>query len=193
MVNGNGSNTSAAYTVVHQLQNFIASIYYNSSKTLGNYTAQCVGAGKITQLKKGVRTGLIQSTAFIAVPLLICMFFAEPVCALFFPADYKGEGLRYAVLFAKIYLPFIWFNLVNNLFHSFYRGTGSMKLLVFLTSTGAVARIVFSMIFVQFFGMQGVYIGWVLSWITESVLALWSYFSGAWKKDLPDSSGQNHT
>ncbi len=188
MINGIGSNASAAYTVVQQLYNFIASLYQNSAKTLSNYTAQCVGAGKITQLKKGVRTGFIQGIAFIALPLFICVFMAEPVCSLFFPEDYKGESLRYAVLFASMYLPFILFNVVNNLFHAFYRGTTSMKLLVLLTGAGAVARIVFSIIFVQNYGMQGAYIGWVLSWIAESVLALGSYFSGVWKKDLPFNS-----
>ena len=63
-----------------------------------------------------------------------------------------------------------------------------MKLLLLLTGTGAVSRIVFSMIFVQGYGMQGVYIGWVLSWITESILAGVSYFSGGWRKTLPKGS-----
>lgn len=163
MINGIGSYASAAYTVVHQIQNLVATIFYNSSKIVGTYSAQCVGAGKISRLKKGVYTGLIQSTVYIAVPLLVCAIWAEPVCKLFFPSDYTGEGLSYAVLFARVYLPFIWFNLVNNLFHSFYRGTGSMKLLVSLTATGSVARFVFSLIFIHFMGMEGVYIGWVLA------------------------------
>jgi len=185
LVNGIGSHATAAYTVVQQIYSFIANLYQNSSKTLGNYTAQCVGAGKLTKLNKGVRTGFMQGVFFVAAPILLCTLLPEQVCSLFFPDNYKGEGLHYAILFARFYLPFILFNVINNLFHSFYRGTASMKLLVSLTATGAVARIVCSIIFVHFFGMQGVYIGWVLSWIAESVLALWTYFSGAWKKDLP--------
>ena len=184
MINGISSSASAAYTVVQQLYNFCATIYQNSSKTLSNYTAQCIGANKTEQLKKGVRVGTIQGIAFASVPVLICMIFAKQVCAVFFPADYSGDGLTYAILFAQIYLPFIAFNVINNLFHSFYRGTTSMKLLVLLTATGAVARIVFSMIFIPLFGMQGMYIGWVLSWVTESVLAIASFVSGIWKKDL---------
>lgn len=185
LVNGIGSHASAAYTVVHQIQNFVSTLYYNSSKVVGTYTAQCVGAGKIGQLKKGVRTGILQSTAYIAIPLIACVMFAEPVCSMFFPTGYHGEGLYYAVIFVRFYLPFIWFNLINNLFHSFYRGTGSMKLLVSLTATGSITRIIFSVIFIHFFGMQGVYIGWVLCWVCESILAFWSYFAGGWKKTLP--------
>lgn len=185
MVNGINSSASAAYTVVQQIYNFSATIYQNSSKTLSNYTAQCVGAGKTEQLKKGVRVGTIQGIVFVSMPVLICALFAKPVCALFFPAGYVGEGLDYAVLFAQIYLPFLIFNVINNLFHSFYRGTASMKLLVLLTTTGAIARIVFSLIFIPGFGMQGMYIGWVLSWVAESILAIASFLSGIWKKDLP--------
>ena len=183
MVNGLGSNASAAYTVVLQIYNFIANLYQNSAKTLGTYTAQCVGAGKFNQLKKGVRAGFIQGIAFIAAPLLICVFMAEPVCALFFPKNYHGAGLSYAILFAQFYLPFILFNVINNLFHSFYRGTASMKLLVLLTTVGAVSRVLFSLILVQTHGMSGIYMGWVLSWVTESVLALWTYFKGTWRRN----------
>ncbi len=185
MINSIGSYASASYTVVHQLHNIVATIFYNSSKIVGTYTAQCVGAGKISQLKKGVRTGLLQSTIYIIGPLLVCSLGAKTVCSMFFPANYDGEGLYYAILFAQAYLPFIWFNLVDNLFHSFYRGTGSMKLLVALTATGSVSRFVFSFIFIHFYGMRGVFIGWVLSWITESILAFWSFFAGSWKKTLP--------
>lgn len=183
MVNGLGSNASATYTVVLQIYNFIAGLYQNSSKTLGTYTAQCVGAGKLNQLKKGVRTGFIQGIAFIALPLFICVFMAKPVCALFFPKGYSGTGLDYALLFTQVYLPFILFNVINNLFHSFYRGTASMKLLVLLTGVGAVSRVLFSLMLVHTHGMSGIYMGWVLSWIAESVLALGTYFTGAWRKN----------
>lgn len=185
LVNGIGSAASAAYTVVMQIYNLNAGIYQNSAKTLSNYTAQCVGAGKTDQLKKGVRVGLLQGVVFLALPLLTFILFAKPVCALFFPSGYHGDGLDYAVTFVRIYLPFILFNLINNLFHAFYRGTASMKLLVLLTSLGAASRILFSVLLVGSFQMDGIYLGWVLSWATEAIVAVFSYYKGAWKKTLP--------
>lgn len=186
MINGISSSASAAYTVVGQLYNFSACIFQNSSKTLSNYAAQCIGSNKTNLLKKGVRVGILQGLLFSSIPIAVCMLFAESVCGLFFPAGFTGEGFTYAVMFAQIYLPFALFNMINNLFHSFYRGTASMKLLVFLTASGAVSRVLFSMFLIPHFGMQGMYIAWVLCWITESILALGSYFSGMWKKDLPN-------
>ena len=185
MVNGIGSAASAAYTVVMQLYNLNSAIYQNSAKTLSNYTAQCVGAGKTNQLKKGVRVGFIQGVVFLFFPLLVCMLMAKQVCSLFFPSGYTGEGLDYAVTFVRLYLPFIVFNLINNLFHAFYRGTASMKLLVLLTTLGAISRILYSVLLVGSLGMTGIYLSWVLSWITEAIVALLSYYKGAWKKTLP--------
>lgn len=190
MVNGISSSASAAYTVVQQIYSFCANIYQNSAKTLSNFTAQCIGANKTDKLKQGVRVGCLQGIAFASVPVIACMIFAEPICQTFFQTGYVGDGLTYAIMFVQIYLPFIAFNVINNLFHSFYRGTASMKLLVLLTATGAVSRIVFSFIFIPIYGMKGMYLGWALSWITESVLAIASYISGIWKKDLPQHNNR---
>ncbi len=180
IVNGIGSSASAAYTVVMQIYNLNASIYQNSSKTLSNYTAQCVGAGKSNKLKKGVSVAFLQGILFESIPLLVCTLFAGQICALFFPAGYSGDGLNYAVIFARFYLPFIVFNLTNNLFHAFYRGIAAMKLLVSLTLLGSVSRIVYTLIFANMMGMQGIYLGWILSWITEAVAAVISYLH--WRK-----------
>lgn len=180
IVNGIGSSASAAYTVVMQIYNFNASIYQNSSKTLSNYTAQCVGAGKSEKLKKGISVALLQGILFELVPLLTCTLFARQICALFFPSEYVGAGLNYAIIFARFYLPFIVFNLINNLFHAFYRGVAAMKLLVSLTLLGSLSRIIYTLIFANMLGMQGIYLGWILSWITEAVTAVISYLR--WKK-----------
>ncbi len=184
LVNGIGSSASAAYTVVMRIYDINAGIYQNSAKTVSNYTAHCRGAGRpLHYYKKGVRVGLLQGLLFLSVPLLICILFAKPVCGLFFPSGYEGESLSLAVLFSKFYLPFIIFNMINNLFHAYYRGTGSMHLLVILTSLGSVARLVFTYLLTGF-GMNGIYSGWIFAWIFEAIIALITYFTGMWKKNI---------
>lgn len=185
MVNVLGSGASAAYTVVLQLYNLNAGIYQNSAKTVCNYAAQCCGAGKTDALKKGIGCGLLQGIVFLMPLLLVCIFGAKAVCQLFFPENYVGVGLSYAILFAQFYLPFIVINLVNNLFHAFYRGIGAMNLLLIFTIIGVVSRIGFSMVLVRSYEMEGIYLGWVLSWVTEAVLTMACYASGIWKRYVP--------
>lgn len=183
LVNGIGSAASASYTVIMRIYEINAGIYQNSAKTLSNYAAHCRGSRMpVTYFKKGVRVGFLQGLIFLSVPLLICCLLAEDVSGLFFPSGFRGEALDYTIIFAKAYLPFIVFNVINNLFHAFYRGTASMRLLVSLTAIGSVSRLIFTVVLLKY-GMHGVFMGWVLSWIFEAVTALATYLLGMWKKD----------
>lgn len=181
-INAIGSSATAAYTVITRIYNINASIYQNSAKTLSNYAAQCMGAKKYNKIGKGVFVGFIQSIAFVAPTLLICVFLSKQTCALFFQKGTSEVALQYAVDFSRIYLPFVLFNVVNNLFHSFFRGVNAPSYLLFSTLVGCLSRIIASIIFInQGHGMYGVYLGWVASWIIEAVFVVTVYYSGKWK------------
>ena len=187
LINGLGAAATAAYTVVHRLYEINANVYQNSAKTLTTYTAQCIGAKKYDKIKKGVGVALIQGIAFLLPLLLVCSIFANDICALFFSKGYTGDGLTFSVDFAKYFLPLILFNVINNLFHAFYRGVKCMNLLVISTTIGSVARIVASIVLSRFFGIYGVYGGWVVSWIIEAMFCTCTYFIGVWKKNLENN------
>ncbi len=182
IVNGIGSAATAAYVVVQRFSSVTATIYQGSSKVLGAYTAQCVGSQRFDGIRRGVRVGLLQSVCFLVPVLVVCVVLAEPITALFFEEGYVGESYTLAVDFARIYLPFCFFNVLNNLFHNLYRGVKNMKYLFISTSIGAVTRIVASYVFATFLhmGMQGFYIGMVVAWIVEVIFCGVTYFSGRW-------------
>ncbi|MBQ4631082.1 MAG: hypothetical protein IJB70_08885 [Clostridia bacterium] len=175
MINALGGGITAAYSVVHRIYEINASVYQNSAKTLTNYTAQCVGAKKFDRIQKGIKVAFLQGAVLVLPFILICVFFASPICRAFFPAEYAGDGLEFSVVFAKFYLPFILFNVVNNLFHAFYRGVKNMKMLLITTTFGALARVVASAVLVGKFGIHGIYAGWVISWIMEAMLCVGTY------------------
>ena len=184
LVNGISASATAAYSVILKIYSINSNIYQNSSKALSTYTAQCVGAGKLDQLNRGVRVGFLQANLFLLPVLVLCMSFAHKICASFFPGRYSGDALNFSIIFVRYYLPFIVFNLVNNLFHAFYRGVGAMGFLLVVTCLGGASRIVFSWIFTPMQGIGGIYLAMVLSWIFEAVITAGIYLSGAWKKSL---------
>ena len=175
VVNGIGSAATAGYTVVLKIYDFNAAIYQQSSKTVSNYAAQCVGAKKFGELRKGLWVGLLQGMIFVTPVVAICCLFAVPLCQTFFPAGYTGEGLEYAVRFVLVYLPLIFLNLLNNLFHAFYRGIAAMKWLMISTMIGAVSRIGLSLWLAPAMGIEGIYLGWVLSWGIEVLFSMIVY------------------
>lgn len=186
IINGIGSSATAAYSVATKVYNINASIYQNSSKTLTNYTAQCIGAGKHSNIKKGLRVGALQGVVLIIPVLIICVIFADGICKSFFPKDFIGESLTFSVTFVKCFLPFIVLNLINNLFHAFYRGTKSMGLLMISTALGSIVRLIASLIFAKYYGIYGIYLGWVISWAIEALFSVITYFMEIWKKPLKD-------
>lgn len=181
LVNGIGGSASAAYVIVLKVYDINSTVYQNSSKTLSTYEAQSIGAGKFQKVKKGLFVGLLQSLVFEIPVLMLTVFLAEKFCLLFLPTGGDGESIEMAVIFARYFMPFVLFNLINNLFHAFYRGVGAMGCLVTATLVGSAARIAASYIAVKHFGMNGIYIGWAVSWILECIFSLGVYFSGRWR------------
>lgn len=181
LVNGMGIAATASYSVVSHIYNIIASVYQNSARTLNNYAAQCVGSNQHDKIKKGVGAGLLQGLAFATPFILVCVFFREAVCGIFLKADASALTKEYAYSFAKTFLPFIYFNVLNNLFHALYRGVKAMGHLFLVTLFGSAVRLLCSVFFIPKLGMDGFFLGWVISWIAEAVVTTSLYFFGKWK------------
>lgn len=184
LVNGIGSAASASYTVTLRIYELNANIYQNSSKTVGNYIAQCYGAKKYENFRKGIRVGFLQSILFVMPTLLVCIFLAGPVSKLFYEADASGVAVEYTIIYLRYYLPFLILNVVANLFHNFFRGIARMKSLLIATVVGSLARILISMILIGPLGIHGIYVGWVMAWLFDAVAGVLMYLKGKWRREL---------
>ncbi len=183
-VNLLGPSTTAAYSVANHVYEVCASMYQNSSKSVSSYSAQCIGAKKFDKLKKGVFAGLVQATLILLPIVVLIWIFARPICLFFFEDGYTGKALVYSLDFVKNFLPFVFINIINNLFHSFWRGITAKTYLLLGTVTGTVSRVTLTLVLINIYSIKGVWIAWVLSWAIETVLNVALYFGGKWKKIL---------
>lgn len=181
IINGAGPAATAAYVVIMRIYGVVAAVYQNSSKTVSNYVAQSVGAGKGHLIPKGLRVGLLQALLFATPFVALFAIAPKTVSSIFFPPNFTGEALTYTVTFARFCLPFILFNVVNNLFHSFFRGVASAKLLLISTAVGTVSRLAITFALMGL-GMNAVFIGWAGSWIIEAIFCLILYLFYVRKK-----------
>ncbi|MBR5587126.1 MAG: hypothetical protein IKW02_04100 [Clostridia bacterium] len=182
LVNGFGNAATASYSVILTIQNLSASVYQNSAKTVSSYSAQCLGTREFHKFKKGVGVGFLQGMAFVLPIVVLCSVFADKLCGMYFDTP-SGQAFEFATIFVRYFLPFILFNMINNLFHSFFRGVAAMNLLVICTLFGAISRYVATILLTPHFDYYGVFIGWVASWIAEAVFVTILYYSGVWKKE----------
>ena len=88
---------------------------------------------------------------------------------MFFPDGFSGKAFEYAVCFSRYILPFAFVNLINNLFHSFFRGIAAMNYLIIATVIGSVGRIAAGIILSRALGMAGVYIAFIVGWTAEAI------------------------
>ncbi len=184
IVNGIGGAASAAYIICLKVYDINASVYQNSAKTLSNYVAQSMGAGKYENVKKGLKVGFLQGVVLVLPFIIFCVIFAKQLCMLFLTEESgNSDVLNLSFTFVRYYIPLVIFDLVNNLLHGFYRSNKAMNIVVIVTVFGSVSRIISTFVLVGKFGMNGVYAGWAASWILECIFTLILYFSGVWKSD----------
>jgi putative MATE family efflux protein len=180
LVNGLGVAATASYSVVMRVYELNTSVYHNSTRAPTNYAAQCTGQKQYDKIKKGVFVGLLQSVALTTPFVLACVIFHKPVCSLFFKADADAMTKEYAYIFARQYLPFIYLQIVCNLFHGLFRGVKATGHLFASTFTGAAAQYLLSALLIPSMGMSGFYLGWILAWAIEAVLCFVLFFLDGW-------------
>lgn len=180
-VNAIGTAATAAYTVVMKLFDINACMYQGASMTVGNYTAQCIGSHKHDQLGRGLAVGAALAASCLVPALILCAIFPEQISMLFFERHANGEAVGLVILFMRFYLPFLVLNLINNLFHAFYRGVRATGLLLLVTFVGAASRVAATILLAPQTGMNGIFSAWVISWAVEASVTLILYFTGAWK------------
>ena len=182
-VNAIGPAASASYSVVSKLYNINSAVYGNSARALSNYSAQCVGKKYYKKLKKGIFVGFLQGALFVTPFILTCTIFHKEICSLFFKEGVEPLAKEYAYVFAKNYLPFIYINVICNLFHGLFRGVKATLHLFSSTLIGASARFIASALLIPSMGMNGFYLGWVLSWAIEATFVLILLPIGWWNPE----------
>ncbi len=181
LINRLGVTQLSAYSVSSKIKVISEQTFCSSSKAVSNYAAQCIGAGKPEKIKKGVGACVLQGMLTLLPIVLLCIFFSGNIASLFFEKK-EIEGIAYVMTFLKIYMPLMFFNVINNLFHSFFRGIKAMRYLLFTTSIGSIAKYVFSLLLVGKYALHGIWMAIVIAWIIEAIVCLIMYFTGIWEK-----------
>jgi Na+-driven multidrug efflux pump len=117
--------------------------------------------------------------------MLVIWLFPQIICSLFFNSETEAEVIQNVVTHIKIFLPFMFFHAISNIFHNVFRGLKNSTQLLISTSICSVASIIFSFILCPIMGIKGYYLQGVLSWIIECIYIAIVYISGHWvPKDL---------
>ena len=117
--------------------------------------------------------------------MILFVVFAKPFTALFLDPVQDAESFKTSVNIIRFLLPFMFFNVFNNLFHGIFRAVGSGTLmfistLVYAVSFVAYAYLLFNVLPSEY-KIYGVHLGLGAAYITEFVFTLIIFVTGKWK------------
>lgn len=168
-INGLGADATTGNTVANRIFNICAQSYWCTSRALGCYTAQCVGAGKLDRIRRGLWANFLMCCAFLVPFVLVFLLLGAPLTSFFFPESYTGTAFQYAMRFVTCYLPFAFINLVGHLIHTYLRGLGVMTVVLWLSVLNSVVQWIATLGLVPVIGMEGVYLARLLAWIADTL------------------------
>lgn len=178
--NALGYTAVAIISITSRIQSVLATLYYAMARTLGNFAAQCVGAKKYHKIRPAIGVAMLQS-CFFFVPLLILMWlFPNYICGIFVDQAAETSVTEYLVIYIRRFLPLVVLNMICAVFHSTFRGIKSNHHLIISTATSGVVNLIACYFLTPIYGIVGVFIGTVSSWLIECIYIAVIYFTGLW-------------
>ena len=159
-----------------RMYNVCAQSFWNTCSGLDCHTAQCVGKGDPSKTRHGLLVSLWTNAVMLTPFVAVFMIFAEPITSIFFPGGYTGAAFAYAVRFFRIYAPFLYANMIGHLLHSYMRSIGCVGTVLWVTLAGSISRVASTLLLVPRLGIDGAYIGQVISWFVDGGLSALAYF-----------------
>ena len=174
-VNALGAAATTGYNISMRLYNLSAQSIWNTTASLNCYTAQCVGAGRLEKIRRGLAVGLLLNCLMLLPFVALTMLLAEPLVSLFFRAGFDGAAAAYAIHYARTYMPFLYVNMAGHLLHSYMRSLGKVSVVLGITLVGSCVQITSTLSLVPSLGMDGVFLGQVISWTADALLSALFY------------------
>ncbi|WP_034785418.1 MATE family efflux transporter [Eubacterium xylanophilum] len=176
LVNGFGSGVIAGYSAAVKLNTFAITSFATLGNGLSTFSAQNLGAGSYTRIKKGFFSGAALSWIISIIFFVAYFFFAENVLLLFIE-NRTGEALATGRQFLHIVAPFYFIICIKLLSDGGLRGLGDMSKFMISTFTDLILRVGIAYVLVNYYGSTGIWISWPIGWVIAAIIStcfIWS-------------------
>ncbi len=180
VINGFGPSVMAGYSAAVKLNNLVITSLTTLGNGISNYTAQNMGAGKLSRIREGFRAG-IRLVWMICVPFVFLYFLGGKYLVYLFMKDITGTAVDTGVQFLRILSPFYFIISIKLAADGILRGAGLMGRFMASTFTDLILRVILAFVLSVPFGATGIWCAWPVGWILGTVLSLVFYRNGPWK------------
>lgn len=183
IINGFGAPVMAGYSAAVKLNNLVITSFTTLGNGISNYTAQNLGAKKLSRIRQGFRVG-IKMVWMLSLPLFLLYFFGGNIVLKLFMDEPTKLAMHTGITFLKILSPFYFVVSAKLVADGILRGAGLMKNFMIATFTDLILRVVLAFVFSKtVLGATGIWCAWPIGWCIATVLSIIFYRKGPWSKE----------
>lgn len=179
IVNRFGSDAGAAYGAVNQVLSYVQFPAMSIGIAASIFAAQAIGARRNDDVEKITRTALLMNTIVTGGLVLIAYLFSEHLVAVFITDPEVialTERLLHIVLWSVIVFGY------GSIFSAVMRASGDVWIPMALSLVAiALIEVPAALLLSEIYGLDGVWIGYCLSFSALMLLQA-SYYYGFWRK-----------
>lgn len=182
VINTFGSGVIAGYSAGVKLNNLVITSFTTLGNGISNYTAQNIGAGKLSRIKEGFRAGLKLVWALSLPMALLYVFGGRALIHIFTDAPTE-TAMQTAVLYLRILSPFYFVVSAKLVADGILRGAGVMGKFMVSTFTDLILRVVLAVVLSKTaLGSAGIWCAWPVGWTVATFLSVLFYKQGYWNR-----------
>lgn len=179
LVNSFGAEVIAAYSVAMRIDSLAVMPAMAYSQAVATFTGQNIGAGKLSRVMRGYKTGLLQSLIICAIMTTVIILWGENLMGIFTEnSEIIRIGKEYLVIVSSFYALFVI--LFNS--NGVLRGAGDTLIPMFITIIALwIIRIPAAYYLSDSLAEKGIWWAIPIGWAFGAVFSTLYFFSGRWK------------
>lgn len=190
IINGFGAPVMAGYSAAVKLNNLVITSFTTLGNGISNYTAQNLGAQKLSRIRQGFKVG-IKLVWILSLPLFLLYFFGGNLVLKLFMDEPTELAMKTGLTYLKILSPFYFVVSAKLVADGILRGAGMMKDFMIATFTDLILRVLLAFCFSRTpLGATGIWCAWPIGWCIATVLSIMFYKHGPWngRKEQPENA-----
>ena len=190
IINGFGAPVMAGYSAAVKLNNLVITSFTTLGNGISNYTAQNLGAQKLSRIRHGFKVG-IKLVWMLSLPLFLLYFFGGNLVLKLFMDEPTELAMNTGLTYLKILSPFYFVVSAKLVADGILRGAGMMKDFMIATFTDLILRVLLAFCFSRTpLGATGIWCAWPIGWCIATALSIMFYKHGLWtaRKEQPENA-----
>ena len=183
IINSFGSAVIAGYSAAIKLNNLVITSTTTLANAVSSFTSQNIGAAKYERVVSGWRVG-IAFTECMLIPIILLFTLGADLVLRIFLDDVSSLAMATGRSFLLIVAPFYLVVAIKNISDAVLRGAGDMKPFLADTFIDLLLRVGLSWLFSSYWGTVGIWLSWPVGWSVATVISIFFYLSGHWKKRI---------